>query len=130
MEDLYIPPTCATPEVSFRFDERRLHFRGESCPDNPDAFYAPVHDRLQKFLERARGGAPVEAHFDLSYSSSVSTRLVRGLMSMMEDAATSRGLVITTRWYHPPDDEMLADLGHDLKDEFHMLDIHVIPHLR
>jgi hypothetical protein len=126
MQDLNIPATAETPEVKFLFSENRLHIQGESYPENAMAFYAPLRSGLQNYLDQLPQQASVEAHFSLKYFNSSSTKLLRSLISMLNDAArTDRE--ITAYWYHDPEDDMMMEFGHDLQDEFGMLHINVTP---
>lgn len=126
MENLYIPPTNETPEIDFRFSEHRLHMRGESYPENAMAFYAPIRASLHDYLASAPAAGDVEAHFELKYFNSSSTKLIRSLIALMNEAAQG-GKRIVTHWHHDPEDDMMCEFGSDLKDEFRMLDIQVVP---
>lgn len=125
MENLYIPATNETPEIDFRFSEHKLHMRGESYPENAMAFYAPIRASLNDYLAGAQTPGEVEAHFELKYFNSSSTKLIRSMIALMHDAAHA-GRRIVTHWYHDPDDDMMSEFGNDLKDEFRMLDIRVV----
>lgn len=126
MEKLYIPATNETPEVNFQFASHRLEMRGESYPENALAFYAPLRAHLADYLPKVPAGQLVEAEFALSYFNSSSTKLIRALFAMLHDAAT-RGTPARIHWLHDPEDDMMMDFGRDLKDEFSMLDVQVLP---
>lgn len=125
MEDLYISPTPETPEIDFRFTEHRLHISGESYPENAMAFYAPVRASLQNYLEKVSDQRTIEAHFNLRYFNSSSTKLIRALVALMHETAAA-GKRIAAHWYHDPDDDMMQEFGLDLREEFRMLDLRVV----
>lgn len=126
MEKLYIPPTNETPEVHFHFADHRLEMRGESYPENAMAFYAPIRAHLADYLPKVPAGQTVEAKFALSYFNSSSTKLIRALFAMFHDAA-SKGIHTRVHWHHDPEDDMMMDFGKDLKEEFELLDVQVVP---
>ena len=126
MQDLFIPATAETPEVKFLFSENQLHIQGESYPENAMAFYAPLRSSLQTYLDQLPAQASVEAHFSLKYFNSSSTKLLRSLISLLNDTACG-DRDITAYWYHDPEDDMMMEFGHDLQDEFGSLHINVTP---
>lgn len=126
MQDLYIAPTAETPEVAFLFSENKLTLQGESYPENAMAFYAPLRAGLQNYLAQLSAQSPVEMHFSLKYFNSSSTKLLRSLISLLNDAAKD-GKQITAHWYHDPEDDMMMEFGEDLQDEFGALHLNVTP---
>jgi hypothetical protein len=126
MQDITIPATAETPEVKFLFSEHQISFVGESYPENAMAFYAPLRAGLQNYLAQVSDQTPVEVHFSLKYFNSSSTKLLRSLISLLNDAAHS-GKHITAHWYHDPEDDMMLEFGEDLQDEFGALHLNVTP---
>jgi hypothetical protein len=122
---VHIPATKETPEVVV--DPSKMSFRlsGESYPENAMAFYAPVRNQLEALLSRPAANDGIEAHFNLRYFNSSSTKLIRGLIGMLHRRA-AEGARIVAHWYHDPDDDMMAEFGADLKDEFDALDFRLI----
>ena len=51
MENLFIAATATSPEIDFRFDQQWLSLRGESYPENAAAFYAPIIEQLNAWLD-------------------------------------------------------------------------------
>jgi hypothetical protein len=126
MQNLYIAPTAETPEVKFLYSEQRLSIQGESYPENAMAFYAPLRAGLQSYLTQLSDQTAVEMHFSLKYFNSSSTKLLRSLISLLNDSAIA-GKKITAHWYHDPEDDMMMEFGEDLQDEFGALHINVTP---
>lgn len=126
MQDLYIAATAETPEVKFMYSAHSLSIQGESYPENAMAFYAPLRAGLQSYLAQISDQAPVEVHFSLKYFNSSSTKLLRSLISLLNDAAQD-GKHITAHWYHDPEDDMMLEFGEDLQDEFGALHLNVTP---
>lgn len=126
MEKLYIPPTNKTPEVNFDFSSHKLEMRGESFPENAMAFYAPIRAHLADYLPQVPVGQKVEASFALAYFNSSSTKLIRSLFALLNDAASSNGIPTTIHWQHDAEDDMMLDFGKDLKEEFNLLDVRIL----
>lgn len=126
MQDINIQATAETPEVKFLFSEHHLSLIGESYPENAMAFYAPLRAGLQSYLAQVSDQAPLEVHFSLKYFNSSSTKLLRSLISLLNDAAQG-GTNISAYWYHDPEDDMMLEFGEDLQDEFGALHLKVTP---
>ncbi|HNQ76812.1 MAG TPA: DUF1987 domain-containing protein, partial [Pseudothauera hydrothermalis] len=128
MQALHIPATKETPEVRLDPVNMSFHLSGESYPENAMAFYAPVRASLQSFLESpalGSGGSGVQAHFNLRYFNSASTKLIRALVGMLQQKA-AEGIRIVAHWHHDPDDDMMAEFGADLKDEFDAIEFNLV----
>lgn len=125
MTSLHIPASKETPEVRFDPNDMSIHLSGESYPENAMAFYAPIRSSLQSFLDVPTANAGVQAHFNLRYFNSSSTKLIRALVGMLQHKA-SQGVRVIAHWYHDPDDDMMAEFGADLKDEFDSIDFRLV----
>lgn len=126
MQDIHIQATAETPEVKFLFSRHQLRLSGESYPENAMAFYAPLRAGLQSYISAVPDHTPVEVHFSLKYFNSSSTKLLRSLISLLNDA-TRDGKTITAYWYHDPEDDMMLEFGEDLQEEFASLHLNVTP---
>lgn len=120
MENLHIAATNESPEIDFRYSENRLSIRGESYPENAMAFYSPIRASLQNYLEATPGG--IEVDVALRYFNSSSTKIIRMLIGML-NAAAEAGKSAVVRWHHDPEDDMMAEFGLDLKEEFRALSL-------
>ena len=122
---LYLAPTGETPEVCIDPVSHRILIQGESYPENALAFYAPIRASLQDYLGSLTAQQAVEASFSLRYFNSSSTKVIRALVGMLSDAAAS-GKQIATIWLHDAEDDMMAEFGQDLREEFHALNLRVV----
>jgi len=125
MQALHIPATKETPEVRLDPVNMSFHLSGESYPENAMAFYAPIRASLQSFLESPAVGGGVQAHFNLRYFNSSSTKLIRALVAMLQQKA-AEGIRIVAHWYHDPDDDMMIEFGADLKEEFDAIEFNLV----
>lgn len=125
MSLIHIPATKETPEVVVDPGKMSFHLSGESYPENAMAFYAPVRNQLEALLSRPAANDGVQAHFNLRYFNSSSTKLIRSLVGMLHRRAED-GVRVIAHWYHDPDDDMMAEFGADLRDEFEALDFRLV----
>lgn len=123
MQPLYLAATNMTPEVDFRPGEAYLLIRGESYPENVIAFYAPILETLRAFLQD--GQAPqLRVDILITYYNSASAKAFHRLMGLFNEAS-STGSKVSVNWQHDEEDEMMSELGSDLKDEFDAIDFRV-----
>ncbi|MCG8707168.1 DUF1987 domain-containing protein [Brenneria sp. 4F2] len=132
MENLHIAGTPCTPAVDFYFDTHRLSLAGESYPENAAAFYRPLIERIQDYLDllviksdAAEAALPptIEFHISLVYFNSSSTKMLFGLFNVLSQAA-QRKLPITLHWYYDQDDDIAEEFGEELHIDFPALDFH------
>ncbi|SAK94037.1 hypothetical protein AWB79_07046 [Caballeronia hypogeia] len=116
MDNLYIAATATSPEIDFRFDQHSLLLKGESYPENAAAFYAPVIERLRKYLAES-AGAVVTIDVALTYFNSSSTKMLFSMFDAL-DQATGSGSRVLMNWYHDEEDETIAEFGEELKADF------------
>lgn len=124
MNDFHLAATGETPEIHFEYSRNRLSVAGESYPENAMTFYAPIRSSLAQYLEQLSADAAVEAHFAFKYFNSSSTKLIRHLIGMLNEAA-SRGARVALHWYHDPDDDMMMEFGMDLGEEYRQIALKV-----
>lgn len=120
MQDLYIPASNETPEVSFEFSRHHLSMQGESYPENAMNFYGPIRASLHNYLETLSGESKVYVSIGLRYFNSSSTKLIRALVGMLDKTAQG-GASICVDWLHDADDDMMLEFGIDLKEEHRSL---------
>lgn len=113
--DLLIPPGHDTPAIEFFFSTHRLRLAGESYPEHAANFFSRPLQDLAAYLG-ATEGVCIEADFDLVYFNSSSTKILFRIFEMLDGAATRNQVVV--RWHHDPEDDMVADFGQDLAQEF------------
>jgi len=122
----HLPASKETPEILIDRERRHFAMSGESYPENAMLFYGPVRNELADLLAQptvlANG---LEAHFNLRYFNSSSTKLIRALVAMLHRRAES-GSKILALWHHDPEDDMMAEFGEDLREEFNAIDFRLV----
>ena len=125
MEDLHIPASNETPEISFEFSSHSLSMHGESYPENAMSFYGPIRSSLQNYLEKLPADGRVNVNIGLRYFNSSSTKLIRALIGMLDKTA-SNGPTIAVDWLHDEEDDMMLEFGMDLKEEHRSLQFNTV----
>jgi hypothetical protein len=116
MDNLFIAATATSPEIDFRFDQNVLSLRGESYPENAAAFYAPVIERLNAWLESCTAAA-ITVEVTLTYFNSSSTKMLFSVFDALDRAASS-GNQVQVNWYRDEEDETILEFGEELQTDF------------
>ena len=113
MDPIHIAPTDNTPEV--RLDPRAatLSIVGESYPENVAAFFEPLLESLNEFLETA---GSLEVSFHLQYFNTSSAKFFYDLFLILERA--SARIAVKVIWYYREDDEIMQEHGEDFQLDF------------
>ncbi len=124
MQDFVLPSTRQTPAIEFAFSAHRLRIAGEAYPENAVAFFEPVFEQLRSYLAQA-ATQPIEAEVELRYLNSASTKMVFKLIGLLDNAA-SQGRKVHMRFVVLEEDEMLRELGDDMRADFTWLDFEFV----
>ncbi|GAB7262799.1 MULTISPECIES: DUF1987 domain-containing protein [Dickeya] len=129
--NLHITGTASTPTVDFRFDTHQLSLSGESYPENAAAFYGPLIERVQHYLQACLAALPssptrIDVHVSLPYFNSSSTKMLFSLFNILDKAAQQQ-LSIALHWYYDQDDDIAEEFGQELHIDFSALEFH--PHI-
>ncbi|WP_107758838.1 DUF1987 domain-containing protein [Dickeya sp. Secpp 1600] len=130
-DNLHIAGTASTPTVDFRFDTHQLSLSGESYPENAAAFYGPLIERLQRYLQTPLASATaqstrIDVHVSLPYFNSSSTKMLFSLFNILDQAAQQQ-LPIALHWYYDQEDDIAEEFGQELHIDFSALEFH--PHI-
>ena len=124
MQNLSIPATRQTPAVELNVAEHRLRIAGEAYPENAVSFFEPVLKALASYI--AQGATqPLEVEFELRYLNSASTKMVFKLAGLLDQAA-AKGRPVHLRFLVLEYDEILQDLGADMKADYTWLDFEFV----
>ena len=86
MDNINIPATNRTPEVTFNFEDGNLKIAGESYPEDVTSFYNPLFEALDTWLADAQGKS-CHFEFQLIYFNSSSAKAIMMLMEKLDEAA-------------------------------------------
>lgn len=116
MDNYFIAGTTSSPEVDFRFDESVLALRGESYPENAAAFYAPIVEQLNAWLDGCTA-VLITVDVTLTYFNSSSTKMLFSMFDALDRAASS-GKRVLVNWYRDEEDETILEFGEELQTDF------------
>ena len=123
MQNLVIPATARTPEVSFDFGQHHLRLVGESYPEDVTEFYSPVFRALDAYLASlGQGGCRFD--FELIYLNSSSAKAIMMLMDKL-DAAAGNGATIDVFWYYDKEDDTMQELGEEFGEDLTNAQFHL-----
>ena len=125
MDNLYIAATAVSPEVDFRFAERRLSLSGESYPENAAAFYAPVIQHLHACLAGCRDET-ITVDVALAYFNSSSTKMLFSIFDALDQAARAGNRVLLN-WHYDDEDETILEFGEELQADFTAIEFTACP---
>ncbi|GBC61029.1 DUF1987 domain-containing protein [Desulfonema ishimotonii] len=124
MENLKIEATKYTPEIVFDYENHHLEIKGKSYPENTSAFYRPVFDWLEAYLDRDDIRA-VSVSLWLIYFNSSSSKALLDFFDMLEEASED-GKEITVNWIYEPEDEDSLEFGEEFQEDFETLNFNMV----
>ena len=118
MEKFERAATDRSPEIDFDFPKHQLRIRGESYPEDVNAFYGPVLEALEAYLrDLGRGACRVD--FDSSSAKAIMTLLER-----LDDAA-ARGASVAIYWHYDEEDDTMEELGEEFSEDLEHAAFHL-----
>jgi len=120
MTKVNIPATERSPEVDFDFSVNKFALRGESYPEDVNAFFGPLMDQLESHFEN-QDAADILFTFELIYFNSSTAKILMGLFDMFDQAAESGNKVIV-EWCYEEDDDNMEELGEEYGEDLEHAD--------
>ncbi len=115
MQQLDIPSTTSSPAIWFAPDQGRISITGESYPENCLAFYKPLFDTLQVYLEDP-STPPLTLDMEIIYFNSTSSKAFMNLFDMLDEAAAN-GRDIMVNWRYHVDNDIALECGEEFKED-------------
>jgi hypothetical protein len=88
--------------------------RGDSYPENSFEFFGPVVSWIERFL--AASEEPLRLELHLLYLNTSSVKTMMDIFDMLEDAHNG-GRKVAVHWYYDSDNERIADLAEEFKED-------------
>ena len=107
MENLLIPSTKRTPEVSFSVDGR-LVLSGRSIPEDPTKFYDELFEWIFNYCQNASDTTTID--ISLEYFNSGSSKAILEILRALVDSA-AKGKQISVNWYYEEGDDDILERG-------------------
>ncbi|MEZ7836802.1 MAG: DUF1987 domain-containing protein [Flavobacteriales bacterium] len=106
MDNIIIPGTSKTPEVSFIVEARTLNLSGRSIPENSIEFYSSLISWTDTLCNSE---GVVEVNINLEYFNTSSSKCLMDLLKRIE----SSNVEAHVNWYYEEDDEDMLEAGED-----------------
>ncbi len=106
MDNIFIPGTPKTPEVSFIVEARTLSLSGRSIPENSIEFYSSLIAWTDTLCSSE---GFVEVNINLEYFNTSSSKCLMDLLKRIESANVDAQV----NWNYEEDDEDMLEAGED-----------------
>jgi len=127
MQTITIPAGQGTPEIILDFQNISFSFKGESYPEDVNAFYNKILDTMKKFLANLNGEM-VKVVMHLTYFNSASTKVFYSMFGIMQRALDENGVASEVDWIYHKDDDMSLEYAEEFKEDFETIRFNLIPH--
>ena len=105
MEALHIASTEETPEINFDVEKKQFSISGKSLPEDSIAFYAPVFEWLQQFVDEVQ--EDVEFEFFMDYYNTSTAKQLAKIFLFLEKL--NEKVFVQVVWkYKKDDNDMMA----------------------
>jgi len=114
MSDLQITATQSTPSVEASSASGVIAMRGDSYPENSFEFFAPIIAWIEEFLANSDVTLRLDLH--LLYLNTSSVKAMMDIFDLLEEAH-GKGRNVTVCWFYHQDNERIADLAEEFKED-------------
>jgi hypothetical protein len=114
MSDITINPTQSTPGIVADAAAGVLEMRGDSYPENSFEFFEPIIAWVEQRLSVVENPLRLELH--LLYLNTSSVKAMMDIFDMLEEAH-GRGNEVRVNWYYDSDNERIAELAEEFKED-------------
>ena len=128
MKNLHIDATKYTPQIDLDAQTGEMYLSGKSYPENTFDFYQPVIEWVKNYFDqegKQEKRKKCKLEMDIVYFNSSSSKLFFDLFDIIEEAQ-EQGHTITVHWLYDAENENALEAGEDFKEDFDMLDFHLI----
>jgi len=113
MDKIIIEPTLETPRVVLDRDSSIIEFSGNSLPEDVNAFYAPILEWIDNYVENPNQQTEVSMNFD--YYNTSSSKMILRILERFRDIHR-KGFPVVVNWLYMEDDEDMVEAGEDFAD--------------
>jgi hypothetical protein len=118
MQNLSLAATEFTPVVNFDCQTNQLTLRGNSYPEDPSTFYAPVFAWVQEYLAQVDPDTEVLVNVEIAYFNSSSSKVLLDFFDLLNDKAFNDAVPVDINWYYDPEDPDMLEYGEDFQADF------------
>jgi hypothetical protein len=118
LEDIFIPGTKQTPEISCKKKSGEVIFKGNFISSNPGEFIEPIQRWLYTIIQNKKTTALTFA-FHLTYLNGSSGKSLCQLFQQAEEIQ-SQGLNVNVDFFCEDDDVDMLDWCKEMKSNYHL----------
>lgn len=122
MENIILEGTGRTPAIIFDAAKGTLEISGRSIPENSLAFYKPLFDWIDDYVQSPRKETNID--FNLEYFNTSSSKCILDMLRKLERLAED-GHKANVKWFFDEGDEDMEESGNDFKSLIN-LDIELV----
>lgn len=115
MNDLHIPGTTSTPDITASVSEGCLRLKGESYPENAYELFGPVFQWLEDFLAQ-RQDQSLCVELELLYLNTSSIKAIMDVFDLLEEAH-QQNRAVEVRWYYDSENERVGELAEEFRED-------------
>jgi hypothetical protein len=116
LSQMNIEATRSTPQVRFDRENNHLAIVGQSYPENAFAFYQPLLQSLDSYLEELTEEGELTVELRLPYINTSSTKCFLMLLEKL-DQAYADGKKISVHWIYDEDNESELECAEEFKED-------------
>lgn len=125
MQTITIPAGQGTPEIVLDFKNMIFSFKGESYPEDVNAFYSKILDTMKGFVSNLSGDT-VRVIMHLAYFNSASTKIFYNMFKILESATDDRRIKSEVDWIYHEDDDMSLEFAEGFQEDFEVIKFNFI----
>jgi hypothetical protein len=118
LEDIFIPGTKQTPEISCKNNSGEVSLRGNFISSNPSELIEPIQKWLYAFI-KVKKSAVVTLAFHLTYLNGSSGKSLCKLFQQAEEIQ-DRGSNVNVQLYYEDDDIDMLEWCKEMKNSYHL----------
>jgi hypothetical protein len=103
------------PAVRLDKEKNIFELSGRSLPEDVDAFYIPIIDWVQKYIEQPNDYTEFVFRFDY-YNSSTARKIIDILLLVEQISNNFPDKKVKIVWYYEEGDEVMRDNGEDFQN--------------
>jgi len=124
MENLNIPATKSSPEISLNAQTNILSIIGESYPENTAQFYEAIFKWLEEYIANLES-EEVVFNIELIYFNSSSSKVLMDLFDTLEEASEDDKNIVVN-WIYDEDNEASLEYGEEFAEDMESLTFNLV----
>lgn len=114
MEPLILQETKYLPKITLDKDYGIFEITGRSLPKNPDEFYFPIFNWIDKYIENPNEYTTLVLNVD--YMNTASHKCLAIILNKLDALVKKEDSNIKVIWNYDSDDEDMLEMGEELED--------------